>query len=923
NLEVDDKTLIPDVNDNTETPEVNDNIAAPEATDQVLNSYENTEPTESAKWWDAEGLAISGLFSDLIPDEIEIVLHKYALSPQVIVFTFIISFCWCLAKILISCFSSSNKETELREMCNKSQRQAYYFEAEKEKLQSEVHRETENARIAVEKLQILEQKVHPLEKACQKYKSEREQLQQRVIGLESDLESAAEAGLEANRLLNDFLTSQKENVSLNSSVDALQQQITRQTDIVSKYESKAKQKETENKELKEKTDKMSAELERLKNVLKETSLNLETFQKNNDELKASKSELSLSFTELEERYSSLQLKADDYIERNDELLNDFQKLSHELEELKEEKNHKDLEIESFKEILSKLRRHPNKDSETNDEDNDNEEDGEERGEDGDQMDSAMHDKALSDLYDIVEMDLKLKNVTIDKNELSLKLEEVSKRCEELNHKLESLEEENRSIKTESEGAVKDRLKAQMELEVLTKYYKEKEVELGKEIGVQHIQRQQKEEDEKEVELGKEIGVQHIQRQQKEEDVNSMSSQLSALEEENVSLRDQLQSMKKEVSDTENKLKTQINQLEKQVHENWIIARTAQRSLDESKAEASVLRQTLTMSVKSPIDGYAGDASFMDDSASSVSSMHDHFGALPPPPPPPPMPPIPPPALFNQMMAGMQMPYNEEMSDPTALWNQHQMMPPIPPPFLQMTSQFAPIRPDNAMANDLNNSYNSMLNNQNYNSMANDPNSSYNSLSNDPNMSYNSTSNDPNSSYTSMANNQSAPYTSLPHNSQPVNNYVTQVSQQWETHSNRDTYSPSSHRSTTGSPHQSFPMYSQPNNHYSNPLLASAANSMSSPMHNNSISNHMQSSQVNNSLVNTSPSVVQSSQSVNMFSEPIPSHWAQPNGNIPNLNNNYSHHEYNESQTVNAAPTTTPATTAHTTDPNNSFYTSVV
>jgi hypothetical protein len=63
--------------------------------------------------------------------------------------------------------------------------------------------------------------------------------------LESELETATEAGFELNRLLNDFLTSQKENVNLNSSVDALQTQITKQSEIVSKYESTAKQKEKE------------------------------------------------------------------------------------------------------------------------------------------------------------------------------------------------------------------------------------------------------------------------------------------------------------------------------------------------------------------------------------------------------------------------------------------------------------------------------------------------------------------------------------------------------------------------------------------------------------------------------------------------------------------------------------------------------
>jgi len=59
------------------------------------------------------------------------------------------------------------------------------------------------------------------------------------------LESATEAGFELNKLLNDFLTSQKENVDLNSSVDALQQQITKQAEIVAKYETTAKQKEKE------------------------------------------------------------------------------------------------------------------------------------------------------------------------------------------------------------------------------------------------------------------------------------------------------------------------------------------------------------------------------------------------------------------------------------------------------------------------------------------------------------------------------------------------------------------------------------------------------------------------------------------------------------------------------------------------------
>lgn len=63
--------------------------------------------------------------------------------------------------------------------------------------------------------------------------------------MESELETTSETAAEANRLLSDFLISQKENVNLSSSVEALQQQITKQAEIVTKYESTAKQKEKE------------------------------------------------------------------------------------------------------------------------------------------------------------------------------------------------------------------------------------------------------------------------------------------------------------------------------------------------------------------------------------------------------------------------------------------------------------------------------------------------------------------------------------------------------------------------------------------------------------------------------------------------------------------------------------------------------
>ncbi|CAG2110770.1 unnamed protein product, partial [Medioppia subpectinata] len=577
---------------------------------------------------------------------------------------------------------------------------------------------------AEEKLHLSEYKVIPLESECLNSKAEREQLYQRVNSLESELESAAEASLEANRLLNDFLISQKENIS----------------------------------ELKERNHKMSAELKRIQNVLKETEHNLQTVQKNNEDLKASKSELNSSFTVLDEQYTSLQTKMSEIHKKNEELLNDSQKLIQEIDGLRELMARKDSEIESMKGVLLRL-----------DEKNDMSED---------QTDNDMSGKSVINFYNIVEMDLKLKSLSIDKNELNVKLSQTMKECQQLNDRVIALETEKQTLKSECEEAGRDRLRAQTELQVLTKYYKEKEVELGKEIGVQHIHRLIK-----------------------EEDANSLTTQMVAIEDENVSLKSQLQSMKREITETESKYKKQITLLEKQVHENWISARTAQRSLDESKAEATALRQTLTQTFKSS-DGFGGDSSFLDDSASSVSSLPDHFGHILPPIPPPP------PPMINGFIPGMHLPYNEG-PDSMSFWNHNQMGPQMP----QMGHNFSSLQTNGAIGN-----------------------------------------------------NQNVSFESMGFNAPPMG-YAPQFQQQWESASNRDSYSPASHRSNS-SPHSHSYMYSQPNSQYSNPMTA--MNSMSSPIHNPMANN-----------------VVQSSvPSLNMVSEV--SHWVQPNGNTSDLN--YSHNQ---------------------------------
>lgn len=69
--------------------------------------------------------------------------------------------------------------------------------------------------------------------------AERDHLQQKVVSLESELETTTEAALELNKLLNDFLSSQQQSIDINSSVDILQQQIAKQSQLIAQNESTA------------------------------------------------------------------------------------------------------------------------------------------------------------------------------------------------------------------------------------------------------------------------------------------------------------------------------------------------------------------------------------------------------------------------------------------------------------------------------------------------------------------------------------------------------------------------------------------------------------------------------------------------------------------------------------------------------------
>lgn len=171
-----------------------------------------------------------------------------------------------------------------------------------------------------------------------------------------------------------------------------------------------------------------------------------------------------------------------------------------------------------------------------------------------------------------------------------------------------------SSEEERQAAIQAKIEAENRLEILSKYFKEKEVELQRELGTLQVSKYQK-----------------------EENASSLERRMELIKEENVHLRSQLDLIKTELSETERSYKSQLSATEKRAHESWVAARNAEREATELRRDAAFLRQQLAMMAK------GGSASSTDGdhdkSAGNLSSSSSILDFLIPPPPPPP------PALF--------------------------------------------------------------------------------------------------------------------------------------------------------------------------------------------------------------------------------------------------------------------------------------
>ncbi|KAM7027012.1 transport and Golgi organization protein 1 homolog isoform 1-T1 [Passerculus sandwichensis] len=176
---------------------------------------------------------------------------------------------------------------------------------------------------------------------------------------------------------------------------------------------------------------------------------------------------------------------------------------------------------------------------------------------------------IKQMMDVSRVKTMLSIVEEDRNLLQSKLNDEVTARHELEEKIKTLEHDSSSLHTAKTQLENECKTLRQKVEILGELYQQKEMALQKKLTQEEYERQEKEQklcaaDEK---------------------------AMLAIEEVKV-YKQRIQDMEEELQKTERSYKNQIAAHEKKAHDNWLIARSAERALAEEKREAANLRQKL-------------------------------------------------------------------------------------------------------------------------------------------------------------------------------------------------------------------------------------------------------------------------------------------------------------------------------------------
>ncbi|KAH8350763.1 hypothetical protein KR084_011032 [Drosophila pseudotakahashii] len=371
--------------------------------------------------------------------------------------------------------------------------------------------------------------VADLKKQLESELYEKAKLQEQVGSLERDLDNAAEAGLELNKMLSEVLSSQNGDEAFMSTVDELQRQLNDQEKIIIEINSSLAEKSRENSELQYSFTEATARL----------TSELKALQEDNYELDMEKSKLQ---SRLEEIQAETELELAKALEaRNYEM----QKLQNQILDLtgKWEREHGDLQtslakIEALEDCLKAVKKDANLNVQ-------------------ELITSAKTRGELNAAHKkFVELQAKVEQEVAHKQRLESQLQQSSTDVEQL--------------KQDFNQSERDKLEAQTRLEVLSGYFREKENELKKELSLQETK-----------------WLQH-----QGENASTVETQ-TLMKNEIQTLKSQNDELRAEIEAQIASHKAQMGTLENRAHESWLAARQSERRCEEALAEAAGLRRKLT------------------------------------------------------------------------------------------------------------------------------------------------------------------------------------------------------------------------------------------------------------------------------------------------------------------------------------------
>ncbi|XP_018359614.1 PREDICTED: transport and Golgi organization protein 1 [Trachymyrmex cornetzi] len=405
------------------------------------------------------------------------------------------------------------------------------------------------------------------------------ELEEQVTSLEKELENITEAGLEMERMLREMLSSNNEVNPLAQSVENLQTRL----------------------------DTQQAANESLTNALNLKAQEIETLSAELTSAKKKCEELEVKYLQIQDELAT-QKNLKNNIEQT--LTDKVHNLEEQVEQLSTEKSSlykelkdKEIEVKELLEIIS-------------------------------QVESNNFD--LEKLYDVSRIKIETVQLREERDELKMRLNDVDGAHQLLEEHMKLVKEEIVALSDQCKMAEKERKDAETRLEVLSKFFQDKETERQKEETIWL---------------------------QKQGEVVSTVERLHTMQNEIQNYKQQIEMLKREIVDQEREYKNQISALETKAHEQWVAARQNERRLEESKAEAGQLRNRLTLVEKNLNDTdpeaklhrleangetVTSPPLFIGAESSNSPVMFSSSSGVPPPPPPsylhcfpPYLPPLPP------------------------------------------------------------------------------------------------------------------------------------------------------------------------------------------------------------------------------------------------------------------------------------------